>query len=231
MPVTDVALCATCIAPAAPDARISGTGDNSLLIEWDAVADATAYQIYRNSTGCSDQCLPDSFELIRGKTARLQGNLQSLHVMVKGLPLTYNRDLQEDKLPVFDTFDQLAICLEVAAGSLQGMVFNLDRCAAAVADPALLATDLADFLVEQGVAFRDAHHAVGALVHAAEVDDLPLDQVSDARAAAIHPELKGEWRQVFDLKTAMSKRRGIGMPGPVRVAGEIRRWRRTLGAG
>lgn len=173
---------------------------------------------------------PDSFELIRGKTARLQGNLQALHVMAKGLPLTYNRDLQEDKLPVFDSFDQLAISLEVATGSLQGMVFNRERCDAAVADPALLATDLADFLVEQGVAFRDAHHAVGALVHAAEVDGVPLDLVSDDRAAAIHPELKGDWRQVFDLKTAMSKRRGIGMPGPVRVAGEIRRWRRTLGA-
>ncbi len=174
---------------------------------------------------------PDSFELIRGKTARLQGNLQALHVMVKGLPLTYNRDLQEDKLPVFDTFDQLAICLEVAAGSLLGMVFNQDRCAAAVADPALLATDLADFLVEKGVAFRDAHHAVGALVHAAEVDEVPLNKVSDERAVAIHPELKGDWRRVFDLKTAMSKRKGIGMPGPKRVAGEIRRWRRTLDVG
>lgn len=173
---------------------------------------------------------PDSFELIRGKSARLQGNLQALHVMVKGLPLTYNRDLQEDKLPVFDTFDQTAICLEVASGALNGMVFDEERCAAAVGDPALLATDLADFLVEEGVAFRDAHHAVGALVHAAEVDKVPLDEVSDARAAAIHPKLKGDWRKVFDLKTAMSKRRGTGMPGPVRVAGEIRRWRRTLGA-
>ena len=174
---------------------------------------------------------PDSFELIRGKSARLQGNLQTLQVMVKGLPLTYNRDLQEDKIPVFDSFDQLSGCLEVAAAALEGLVFDPVRCAAAVADPALLATDLADFLVEKGVAFREAHHAVGALVGLAEAQGVALDQVAADSAAGIHPELTGEWREVFDLRKAMARRTGIGMPGPARVAGEIRRWRRYLGAG
>ena len=96
-----------------------------------------------------------------GKSARLQGNLHTLLTLVKGLPLTYNRDLQEDKPPVFDSFDQAAICAEVLAGTVGGMSFNRERCAAAVADPALLATDLADYLVSRGVAFRKAHHAVG----------------------------------------------------------------------
>src|SRR5690606_1698276 len=103
---------------------------------------------------------PDSCELLRGKSARLQGNLQTLLTLTKGLPLTYNRDLQEDKPPVFDSFDQTALCADVLAGTIGGMTLRRERCAAAVADPALLATDLADYLVERGVPFREAHHAV-----------------------------------------------------------------------
>jgi argininosuccinate lyase len=174
---------------------------------------------------------PDSFELIRGKSARLQGNLQTLLTLVKGLPLTYNRDLQEDKLPLFDSFDQVSACLKVATGSLEGMSFDAARCAKAVCDPALLATDLADYLVEAGVSFRDAHHAVGELVRFSEAEGIALNEVSDDEAAQIHDQLKGNWRGVFDLKRAMTKRRGIGMPGPARVASEIRRWRRRLRKG
>src|SRR6185436_19714849 len=90
---------------------------------------------------------PDSCELLRGKSARLQGNPHTLLTLAKGLPLTYNRDLQEDKPPVFDTFDQSALCADVLAGTFAGMVMIRAKCAAAVADPALLATDLADYLV------------------------------------------------------------------------------------
>ncbi|MEO6245606.1 MAG: argininosuccinate lyase, partial [Opitutaceae bacterium] len=111
---------------------------------------------------------PDSCELLRGKSARLQGNLHTLLTLAKGLPLTYNRDLQEDKPPVFDSFDQTAICADVLAGTVGGLEVMRERCAAAVADPALLATDLADYLVLKGVAFRDAHHAIGAVVRLAE---------------------------------------------------------------
>jgi argininosuccinate lyase len=174
---------------------------------------------------------PDAMELVRGKAARLQGNLQALLALAKGLPLTYNRDLQEDKPPVFDSFDQLAACLEVAAGTVEGLVVNRDRCAAAVADPALLATDLADWLVLRGVPFREAHHAVGALVSVAEKRGCPLPDVPDAVAAGVHPALVGGWRSVFDLGRAMAKRAGAGMPGPARVGAELRRWRRVLGLG
>lgn len=172
---------------------------------------------------------PDAMELMRGKAARLQGNLQTLLTLTKGLPLTYNRDLQEDKPPAFDTADQLALCLEVAAGVVAGLRVNRERCAAAVADPALLATDLADWLVLRGVPFREAHHAVGALVGAAERLGCPLPEVPDAEAQQIHAALKGDWRGVFDLKRAMSKRTGVGMPGPARTRAELRRWRRALG--
>lgn len=172
---------------------------------------------------------PDSLELLRGKSARLIGNGQSLFTMVKGLPLTYNRDLQEDKVQVFDSYDQLAMCLEVLAGTIEGMKFRKDRCDAAVSDVALLATDLADFLVINGVAFRDAHHAVGGLVAIAEKLGVPLNEIPDEDAAAVHPKISGDWRKVFDLKTAMQSREGIGMPGPKQIKSELKAWKTRIG--
>ena len=172
---------------------------------------------------------PDAMELIRGKSARLQGNLQTLLTMVKGLPLTYNRDLQEDKVPAFDSLDQLALCLDVAEGTMAGLRVRHERCAAAVADPALLATDVADWLVLRGIPFREAHHAVGGLVAAAERLGCPLPEVPQDEAIKVHAAFKEGWREVFDLERAMARRDGVGMPGPNRVKGEVRRWRRKLG--
>ena len=171
---------------------------------------------------------PDSCELLRGKAARLQGNLQTLLTLAKGLPLTYNRDLQEDKPPVFDTFDQVALCAEVLAGTLGGLRVRVDQCAAAVADPALLATDLADYLVERGVPFREAHHAVGAVVRLAEKAGVALDRLPTAEVRAVHPGFGADWATVFDLRRAMAKRRGTGMPGPAQVARQLAHWRREL---
>ena len=171
---------------------------------------------------------PDSCELLRGKAARLQGNLQTLLTLAKGLPLTYNRDLQEDKPPVFDTFDQVALCAEVLAGTLGGLRVRADQCAAAVADPALLATDLADYLVERGVPFREAHHAVGAVVRLAEKAGVALDRLPTAEVRAVHPGFGADWATVFDLRRAMAKRRGTGMPGPAQVARQLAHWRREL---
>ncbi len=172
---------------------------------------------------------PDSCELLRGKAARLQGNLTALLTMVKGLPLTYNRDLQEDKPPVFDSFDQTMTCLAVVAGTLTGATIRRDKCAAAVADPALLATDLADYLVEQGVPFREAHHVVGAVVKLAETTGVPLNELPTAEVQKIHPALGEDWAAVFDLQRAAERRRGTGMPGPRQVAKQLARWRKRLG--
>jgi argininosuccinate lyase len=171
---------------------------------------------------------PDSCELLRGKAARLQGNLQTLLTLAKGLPLTYNRDLQEDKPPVFDTFDQVALCAEVLAGTLAGLRVRADQCAAAVADPALLATDLADYLVERGVPFREAHHAVGAVVRLAEKAGVALDRLPTSDVRAVHAGFGADWATVFDLRRAMAKRRGTGMPGPAQVARQLAHWRREL---
>ncbi len=171
---------------------------------------------------------PDSCELLRGKAARLQGNLQTLLTLVKGLPLTYNRDLQEDKPPVFDSFDQTALCLDVLAGMLADLKVNAGRCAAAAADPALLATDLADYLVSKGVAFREAHQAVGAVVRLAEHNSVRLDRLTLAQVRSVHPAFASDWTGVFNLRRAMAKRRGTGMPGPVQLQRQLVRWRRTL---
>jgi argininosuccinate lyase len=171
---------------------------------------------------------PDACELLRGKSARLQGNLHTLLTLVKGLPLTYNRDLQEDKPPLFDSFDQSALCADVLAGVLGGMTFHHERCAAAVADPALLATDLADYLVLKGVPFREAHHVVGAVVRLAEKNVVTLDQLPTPEMQKIHPAFGPDWVQVFDLKRALAKRTGTGMPGPAQIAKQFKRWEKLL---
>ena len=171
---------------------------------------------------------PDACELLRGKSARLQGNLQTLLTLTKGLPLTYNRDLQEDKPAIFDSFDQSAICADVLAGVLGGLTFYADRCAVAVADPALLATDLADYLVLKGVAFREAHHAVGAVVRLSETSQRALNELSLQDVKKIHPAFGADWAQVFDLERAMAKRVGVGMPGPAQLTKQFGRWRKLL---
>ena len=171
---------------------------------------------------------PDSCELLRGKSARLQGNLHTLLTLVKGLPMTYNRDLQEDKPPVFDSFDQSVICAEVLACTLGGMTFNADRCAEAVSDPLLLATDLADHLVARGVAFRDAHHVVGAVVALSERKGCPITELTTEELRRLHPGFGKDWAKVFDLEGALAARKGTGMPGPVQVARQLARWKKTL---
>lgn len=173
---------------------------------------------------------PDAFELIRGKAARLQGNLQTLLTLMKGLPLTYNRDLQEDKPPVFDSLDQTRICLEMLEALVSGIQFNAARCAAAVEDPLVLATDLVDYLVRKGVPFRKAHHRVGSLVALAEKQGIRLDQLADATVSKVDAHFEADWRQVFDVETALKKREQPGMPGLRQVRTQIRRWRKQLSA-
>jgi argininosuccinate lyase len=172
---------------------------------------------------------PDSCELLRGKSARLQGNLHTLLTLVKGLPMTYNRDLQEDKPPVFDSFDQAAICADVLGATVRGMSFNRASCAAAVSDPALLATDLADYLVSRDVPFREAHHAVGAVVALAERKGCRLPDLSTAEVRRLNPGFGKDWVSVFDLGRALAMRKGTGMPGPSQIKRQFVRWKKILG--
>lgn len=171
---------------------------------------------------------PDSFELTRGKAARVIGNLNTLMILAKGLPLTYNRDLQEDKPPVFDSFKQVSMCLDVLAKCAKSIKFDERKCAAAVADPLLLATDLADYFVMCGVPFRNAHHMVGEIVALSEKTGTPINELSDEQVFEICPKADKQWRSVFDLKRAFEMRRGIGMPNPKLIAEQIENFRELV---
>src|SRR5262245_6039719 len=149
---------------------------------------------------------PDVAELTRGKSGRVIGNLVSLLTLLKGLPMTYNRDLQEDKERLFDTADTVRGCARLTAAMLLNTTVNVASCHAASSDPLLLATDLADYLVKKGVPFRQAHHAVGAVVAHAEKLGRPLTQIALAEFKRIHPAFGRDVQSVFDLKKAMARR-------------------------
>ncbi len=171
---------------------------------------------------------PDVAELARGKSGRVIGNLVALLTLLKGLPLTYNRDLQEDKEALFDTADTVRATLRILAAMLQNTRANPERCRAAASDPALLATDLADYLVRKGLPFRQAHHAVGSLVSLAERLGKRLDQLTLAELRSVHASFAADALQVFDLKQALDRRTLLGSPGTGEVARQLGRWRTLL---
>jgi argininosuccinate lyase len=172
---------------------------------------------------------PDAAELTRGKTGRVVGALVALLTTLKGLPLTYNRDMQEDKEPLFDALDTVKAALAVYAGMLAEARVNAPACAAAVADPMLLATDLADYLVQRGVPFRLAHEHVGRAVALATERACPLPALPLADYQAISPAFAADLYEVFDLPRALAARRAIGAPAPENVTAQLARWRQALG--
>ena len=171
---------------------------------------------------------PDVAELARGKTGRVVGNLMSLLTLLKGLPMTYNRDLQEDKERVFDTTDTVRMTTRLMAAMLRNTRVNRAACDRAVSDPALLATDLADYLVRKGMPFRQAHHVVGAIVALAEKTGKPLDALTLAELQSVDKTFGRDALAVFDLKAAMAKRNIVGAPGTKEVGKQLARWRKQL---
>jgi argininosuccinate lyase len=171
---------------------------------------------------------PDVAELARGKTARVVGNLMSLLTLLKGLPMTYNRDLQEDKERLFDTVDTVRATARLMAAMLRNTKIHRAACERAANDPALLATDLADYLVRKGTPFRQAHHVVGALVALAEKSGKPLNTLKLAELQSVDKAFGRDALAVFDLEKAMAKRNIIGAPGTKEVARQLARWREQL---
>ncbi len=171
---------------------------------------------------------PDVAELTRGKTGRVFGNLIALLTLLKGLPMTYNRDLQEDKERLFDSVDTVRASARLMAAMLRNTKVNHAACAAAAGDPALLATDLADYLVRKGMAFRQAHHAVGAVVALAERAGKPLDELTLAELQSVDETFGRDALGVFDLKRAMAKRNLTGAPGTKEVAKQLAWWGKKL---
>jgi argininosuccinate lyase len=161
---------------------------------------------------------PDVAELARGKSGRLIGNLTGLLATLKGLPLAYNRDLQEDKEPVFDSVTQLEVLLPAFTGMIATLEFDVGRMAELAPQGFSLATDVAEWLVRQGVSFRDAHEISGELVRFCEQSGLDLDQPTDEQYAAVSPHLTPEIRAVLTVEGSVASRRGAGGTAPERVA-------------
>jgi argininosuccinate lyase len=170
---------------------------------------------------------PDSFELLRGKSGRLLGNLVAILTALKGLPLTYNKDMQEDKEPFFDSLDTLDLGLQVAAAAVATMEARPERMAAAL-DDAMLATDLADELVRMGVPFREAHAKVGRLVRRGIELRTPLRSLPIAEYQAVQPDIGHEIYAVFDFNRSVARKDSLGGTAPQRVLEQCARWREAL---
>ena len=161
---------------------------------------------------------PDIAELARGKAGRLIGDLTGLLVTLKGLPLAYNRDLQEDKEPVFDAVMTLEVLLPAVAGMIATLRFDTERMARLAPEGFSLATDVADWLVRRRVPFRDAHEISGALVRACEREGIGLEDASDELFARVSPLLTPDVRDVLTIEGSVTSRSGFGGTAPVRVA-------------
>jgi argininosuccinate lyase len=164
---------------------------------------------------------PDIAELARGKSGRLIGNLTGLLATLKGLPLAYNRDLQEDKEPVFDSIDQLNLVLPAFTGMVATLEFNRNRLEVLAPLGFSLATDVAEWLVKKKVPFRDAHEITGKLVSWCEQHKLELHEVADADMAAISPLLTPDVRDVLSVGGSIKARQGAGGTALPRVLEQI----------
>ena len=171
---------------------------------------------------------PDIAEIARGKSGRLIGNLVSLLTLLKGLPMAYNRDLQEDKERLFDSVDTIRSTVRLMSAMLSNIFVNTKSCEDAACDPGLLATDLADYLVNRKVAFREAHHIVGALVALAEKLNKPLNLLTLKDMQSVSKKFKEDALEVFNLKKALDKRGITGSPSSKEVKKQLRFWLKRL---
>ena len=168
---------------------------------------------------------PDVLELIRGRAARVVGSLTTLLVLVKGLPLAYNRDLQEDKEPLFDAFDTVEACLELAAVVVEGATLRADRIAERLDEGFLDATTLMEFLIQRDVPQRTAHEVIGRLVGLCERRGLKrLADLSDAELAEAHPQLGPNARGVLGVENAIKAFRSYGSTAPARWRSNWSKW-------
>ncbi|QYO66272.1 argininosuccinate lyase [Leptolyngbya sp. 7M] len=171
---------------------------------------------------------PDALELLRAKAGRIFGHNISLLTMIKGLPLAYNKDMQEDKEAVFDTVDTVQISLRAATIVLENASLNEDRARKAAESGYLNATDLADYLVRKGVPFRTAHEAVGKLVLIGIEKDKELEELSIDEMKKIAPELDDDVFAVLSLESSISSRAAIGGTAPECVSEALEKARALL---
>jgi argininosuccinate lyase len=211
-----------CFAAALLGVHLSRLGEEVVLwssheFGWAEIDDAYA----TGSSIMPQKKNPDVAELARGKAGRLIGGLTGLLTVLKGLPLAYDRDLQEDKEPVFDAVDTLLLVLPAMAGLVATMRLHTERIAAGAAAGFALATDLAELLVRRGVPFREAHEVVGHLVVWCQVHDCELADVGDADLAKVSPHLTPDVREVLTVPGALAARQSPGGTAPARVAEQL----------
>jgi argininosuccinate lyase len=173
---------------------------------------------------------PDIAELARGKAGRLIGNLAGLLATLKAQPLAYNRDLQEDKEPIFDSVAQLELLLPAMAGLVATLRFDVERMAELAPAGYTLDTDIAEWLVRQGVPFRTAHEAAGAAVRIAESRGVGLAELTDAELAGISADLTPDVRDVLTVSGSVAARNARGGTAPERVADQLAKVRETAEA-
>jgi len=171
---------------------------------------------------------PDVAELTRGKSGRLVGNLVSLLTVMKGLPMTYNRDMQEDKEPVFDSVDTAKAVLQIVAAMMKEVTVNPTACAEAVSDWALLATDVADYLVLRGVPFRKAHEIVGKAVALCIERGVGLAELSLDDYKALSPVIEQDVYDILSVRRSIDARTNVGAPASENVRAQLARWRKLL---
>jgi argininosuccinate lyase len=173
---------------------------------------------------------PDAAELLRAKAPRIVGRLAGLHGVLHGLPLTYNKDLQEDKEPLFDAIDTLELCLRVAREMLGGIEFDRERMEAAAADEAIAATDVADLLVREGVPFREAHGVVAGVVRAAEERGKTLSELTDEELRELAPALPTDgFRGLLEQRSWLESKVSEGGTSLARVKDQLASARHILG--
>ncbi len=166
---------------------------------------------------------PDVAELARGKSGRLVGHLTGFLVTLKGLPFAYNRDLQEDKEPIFDSLDTLQILLPAVTGMIETSKFDRERMARSAPVGFALATEIADWLVREGMPFRNAHEVAGQCVRFCESKGIELHEISEPDLAAIDPLLTTKMREVLTVESAVASRTSFGGTAPVRVREQLAR--------
>ena len=211
-----------CFVGAMIGVHLSRIGEEVILMASREFAWATLHDEW--STGSSimpQKKNPDVAELARGKSGRLIGNLTGLLATLKGTPFGYNRDLQEDKEPAFDTVDQLLLVLPAMSGMIATLKFDTERMAASAPEGFALATDIAEWLVRQGVPFRRAHEIAGACVKVAEERGVELWDLTDQDFASIDPALKPQVREVLSVAGALASRDAFGGTAPVRVREQL----------
>ncbi|KZT60470.1 argininosuccinate lyase [Calocera cornea HHB12733] len=205
-------LCMTHMSRFAEDLIIYSTAEFGFVTLSDAYSTGSSIMPQKKN--------PDSLELLRGKSGRVFGNMAGFMMTLKGLPATYNKDLQEDKEPLFDTVDNMAACLRIAEGVIATLNIHPEKMQAALTMD-MLATDLADYLVRKGTPFRETHHISGRAVALAEQLQIPLSELTLAQYKELSGKFEPDVKDVFDFEASVERRNAIGGPSKEMIARQV----------